>query len=104
MLHLANCIGSNEQTLISIITHLAKFPVEDPVALVEQFWDELSIREYSEDDKDSMKKITRLFIFVELKYNLKSYTGGTASGLAENNHVLIEIGRGCLLESMTSEE
>jgi hypothetical protein len=104
-LHIANCVGSSEKSLMLIIKHLAKFPIRDPVAFIEHFWDEFCIREYSsEDERVSMSKITRLFIFVELKYNLKKYIGGAEQGLPANSHLMIELGRGCILDCLTPEE
>lgn len=90
----------------AIIQHFAVLPVKDPVAIVKHFWYEMvpqsNLEEWSNPD---MKAIFYLFIFLELKNNLKAYIGGAdEQGLSPSKPIMIELARHSLFPDVLNAE
>lgn len=99
-----NLLGGITMHIIAIIKHLAKYPVRDPVAIIQHFWNSIQAWECTTtDNHDEMLKIYQIFILLELKFNLFAY-GGTQAGFPNSNLTMIELGRSALLDGVNMEE
>jgi hypothetical protein len=73
---------------------MARFPIKDPTALLQHFWDEFSIRDdYSQEEMLAMMKVYQFFILTELSFNLHTYNGGIRKGLPAGSHILSALGK-----------